>query len=260
MVEPDERVALVTGGSRGIGFGIARCLVAEGWRLVINGRRPDAAVADALEELRAGGGVVSYVRADVSDPRARRRLLEKALEAHGRIDALVNNAGITSPGRLHFLDASEEAFDLVISTNLKAPYFLAQAVAATMIKQRQEDADFRGRIVNITSVNATVVAPNRGDYCLSKAGLSMGTKVMAVCLAEHGIDCFEVRPGIIATDMTAPVRERYDQLIAGGLTLEQRWGEPEDVGKAVAALLRGDLAYATGQVLTVDGGLSIGVL
>jgi 3-oxoacyl-[acyl-carrier protein] reductase len=254
------RVALVTGGSRGIGLGIARHLVADRWSVAINGRRRDEIVAPVVEDLRASGGDVVYIRGDVSQAEARQAIVERTMERFGRIDALVNNAGITSPGRKDFLEATEEAFDEVVATNLKGPYFLAQAVARVMIGQRAADAAFRGRIVNISSINATVAAVSRGDYCMSKAGLSIATRVMAARLAEHGIDCFEVRPGLILTDMTAPVKEKYDRLIGDGLTLERRWGIPDDVGSVVAAALRGDLPYSTGQILVVDGGFTVDVL
>lgn len=256
----NARVALVTGGTRGIGLGISRHLAAEGWRLAVNGRRPEDVVVPVIEELRAAGTEAIYLRADVNDSEARLSLVERTLAGYGRIDALVNNAGITSPGRLDFLEATEDNFDLVIGTNLKAPYFLAQAVARVMVRQHVADPAFRGRIVNISSINATVAAVSRGDYCLSKAGLSMGTRVMAARLAEFGIDCFEVRPGLILTDMTAPVKEKYDRLIADGLTLERRWGMPDDLGRVVAAALRGDLPYSTGQILVVDGGFTVDVL
>jgi 3-oxoacyl-[acyl-carrier protein] reductase len=254
------RVALVTGGSRGIGLGIARHLVADRWSVAINGRRQEDMVAPVVEDLRASGGDVVYIRGDVSQAEARQAIVERTMERFGRIDALVNNAGITSPGRKDFLDATEEAFDEVVATNLKGPYFLAQAVARVMVGQRAADPTFRGRIVNISSINATVAAVSRGDYCVSKAGLSIATRVMAARLAEHGIDCFEVRPGLILTDMTAAVKDKYDRLIADGLTLERRWGLPDDVGSVVAAALRGDLPYSTGQILVVDGGFTVDVL
>jgi 3-oxoacyl-[acyl-carrier protein] reductase len=254
------RVALVTGGSRGIGLGIARNLAAEGWRVAINGRRPDDVVAPVVEELRGAGTDAVYVRGDISRTDARRSIVERTLAAFGRIDALVNNAGITSPGRRDFLEATEEAFDEVIATNLKGPYFLSQAVARVMIAQRQADPAFHGRIVTITSINATVSSTSRGDYGMSKAGLSSAVRVMAARLAEYGIDSYEVRPGLILTDMTAAVKDKYDRLIADGLTLERRWGYPDDIGRAVAALLRGDIPYATGQVLVLDGGFTLDIL
>lgn len=254
------RVALVTGGARGIGLGITKRLLAEGWNVAAAGRRPEADAAPALAELQANGGRVVYVRGDMSDSAARRGVVADTLAAFGRIDALVNNAGAGSPHRLDLLEATEEDFDFVIETNLKGPYFLAQQVANVMVSQRAADASFRGSIVNITSISATVASVNRGDYCVSKAGLSMATKVFAARLAEFGIDCFEIRPGIIRTDMTAGVTDKYDALIAAGLTLERRWGTPDDVAAAVAALIRGDIPYATGQILVIDGGLTIDVL
>jgi len=251
------KAALVTGGSRGIGFGIAKHLVADGYRVAINGEREDSQVADALDELRGGGTDVIYTRGDVSRTEARAKIMADTLEAFGRLDVLVNNAGITSPGRKDILEATEEGFERVIGVNLRGPFFLAQAAANQMIAQREQEPDFRGTIVNITSINSIVATVNRGDYCLSKAALSMGTKLWATRLAEFDIDVFEIRPGIIATDMTKPVTAKYDKLIAEGLTLQKRWGQPDDIGSAVAALARGDIPYATGQVLTVDGGLTM---
>ena len=251
--------ALITGGSRGIGFGIAQHLAADGWNLVINGKRSASEVTDALNELNGTGAEAIYVQGDVSDAQVRVNLVQETVAHFGRIDALVNNAGITSVGRLDYLDATEESFDAVIGTNLKAPYFLAQLVARQMIAQQDANEVFRKKIVNISSVNATVVSLTRGDYCMSKAGLAIATKVMAARLAEYGIDCFEVRPGIIATDMTAGVKDKYDKLIAEGLTFDKRWGTPSDLGSVVAAALRGDIPYSTGQVFVVDGGLTIDI-
>lgn len=169
----------------------------------------------------------------------------------------MNNAGVAPDVRADVLEASPESFDRLISINLRGPYFLTQAAAHWMVKQRQADPAFRGCVVNVSSVSATVVSVNRGDYCISKAGVAMATQLWAARLAEFGIDVFEVRPGVIATDMTSGVKEKYDALIAGGLTVEKRWGTPKDVGRAVAVLARGDLSYATGQVLLIDGGLTL---
>lgn len=251
-------VAVITGGSRGIGFGIAKRLADEGWNLVINGKRSPEEVEPALRGLEAVGASTLYVRGDISLTETRLRLVEESIKRFDRIDALINNAGITSVGRLDYLEATEDSFDQVIATNLKAPYFLSQLVARQMIEQGLVEG-FRYKIVNVTSVNATVVSLTRGDYCISKAGLAIATKVMAARLAEFGIDCFEVRPGIIATDMTAGVKEKYDKLIAEGLTFDKRWGTPDDLGAVVASALRGDLPYSTGQVLVVDGGLTIDI-
>ncbi|GBC94840.1 3-oxoacyl-[acyl-carrier-protein] reductase FabG [bacterium HR16] len=250
-------VALITGGTRGIGLGIARCLAQEGYALALNGVRLPEAVDDVLQELRETGATAEYFQADISQQDERARLVQAVRERFGRLNVLVNNAGVAPQVRADILEASEESFERLIRINLQAPYFLTQAVARWMIEQKQADANFPACIVFITSISATVASPNRGDYCISKAGLSMAAQLWAVRLAEFGIPVYEVRPGIIRTDMTAPVQERYDRLIAEGLTLQPRWGTPEDVGKAVAMLVRGDLPYSTGAVILVDGGLTV---
>jgi len=252
-----QRVALITGGARGIGLGIAQRLLGEGFSLVLNGIRPIADVADVLETLRQAGPAVDYVSGDIGVAADRERLVSEALRRHGRIDVLVNNAGITSPGRKDILEATEEAFDRVMAVNLKGAFFLTQLCARQMIEQRKTEPDRRSYVVNVTSISAEFVSVNRGDYCLSKAALAMSTKLWATRLAEHGIDVYEVRPGVIRSDMTAGVVEKYDHLIADGLTLDRRWGETDDVGRVVAMLVRGDLPYATGQVLKIDGGMTI---
>ncbi len=253
----EYRVALITGGTRGIGLGIARCLAREGYALALNGVRPPEAVHHVLQELREAGVSAEYFQADISQPDERTRLVQAVRERFGRLNVLVNNAGVAPQVRADILEAGEESFERLIRTNLQAPYFLTQAVARWMIEQKGGDAHFRACIVFITSISATVASPNRGDYCISKAGLSMAAQLWAVRLAEFDIPVYEVRPGIIRTDMTAPVQERYDRLIADGLTLQPRWGTPEDVGKAVAMLVRGDLTYSTGAVILVDGGLTV---
>jgi NAD(P)-dependent dehydrogenase (short-subunit alcohol dehydrogenase family) len=254
------RVALVTGGSRGIGFGIARHLASDGCSLVINGVRESNAVQGALDELRSHGVEAVYSRGDMGSTAGREQVMADTMAAFGRLDVLVNNAGMTSPGRLDILEATEANFDRVMAVNAKGPWFLCQAAARVMIRQREADPAFRGCMINITSMSATVVSTNRGDYCISKAALAMGSLLWAARLAEFGIDCYEIRPGIIATDMTAAVTDKYTKLIAGGLTVERRWGTPDDIGRAAAALARGDLPYATGQVLKIDGGLTMGRL
>src|SRR5258708_5903102 len=252
-----RRVALITGGGRGIGLGVARELAASGFDLAINGRRDAAEVEGVLGLLRLSGAQVLYVRADVSELADHERILDAVREKFGRLDVLVNNAGVAPLARADILEASAESFDRLISINLRGPYFLTQAAAQWMIRQREADVRFRGCIVNVSSVSATVASTNRGDYCISKAGISMATRLWAARLAEFGIDVYEVRPGVIATDMTAGVKEKYDQLIANGLTVEKRWGTPRDVGKAVAMLARGELPYATGQGLNIDGGITL---
>ncbi len=259
-VTPINTTALVTGGSRGIGLGIARALARDGWQLALNGLRTEREVGAVLHELRNLGARTIYCRGDISSAEDRAACLERIRGEFGRLELLVNNAGIASPRRDDILEASEESFDKVIDVNLKGPYFLTQAVARWMVDQRQADAAFDGTIINISSVSAELASVNRGDYCMSRAGTSMATKLWAVRLAEFGIRVYEIRPGVIATDMTAPVKEKYDKLFADGLTLERRWGQPEDVGQAVAALARGDFPYATGQVVNVDGGMMIGRL
>ena len=252
-----NRVALVTGGTRGIGLGVAEALAREGWDLALCGVRPAEAVRESLTRLEAWGREVAYFQADVAEAADRARLVQQVEDRFGRLHVLVNNAGIAPPVRADLLEATEENFDRVLAVNLKGPYFLTQRVARWMIRQRQEDPNYQGTIVNIGSISATVVSVNRGEYCVSKAGLAMATQLWAVRLAEFGIRVYEVRPGIIQTDMTAPVREKYDRLLAQGLCVQARWGQPEDVGRAVAMLVRGELAYSPGQVLLVDGGLTI---
>jgi 3-oxoacyl-[acyl-carrier protein] reductase len=249
--------ALVTGGTRGIGLGIARALARDGWNLVLGGTRAEAAVAPVLDELRQAGVTVGYEAADLASVADRTRLVHTLRAKYGALHALVNNAGRAPRIRADLLDAHEDGFEELIRTNLQGPYFLTQAVAREQVVRRQADAGFTAAIVFITSVSAEMASVNRGDYCVSKAGLSMAARLFAVRLAAHGIPVYEVRPGIIETDMTAGVKETYDRRIADGLVPERRWGQPEDVGRVVAALLRGDAPYATGSVITVDGGLSL---
>jgi NAD(P)-dependent dehydrogenase (short-subunit alcohol dehydrogenase family) len=257
MTAQRVRTALVTGGTRGIGLGVARALAREGWNLALSGVRRASAVAAVLDELRAAGVLVSYDAADLADRDQRTRFAEALRERHGAMDALVNNAGRAPRVRADLLDAGEDSFEELIRTNLQGPYFLTQALAREQVARRNADSAFRPAIVFITSVSAEAASINRGDYCVSKAGLSMAARLFAVRLAAHGIPVYEVRPGIIETDMTAGVRDAYDQRIAEGLVPERRWGTPDDVGRVVAALLRGDAPYATGSIINVDGGLAL---
>jgi 3-oxoacyl-[acyl-carrier protein] reductase len=250
-------VALVTGGTRGIGFGIARALAAAGWDLIVTGVRPAADVGDALRSLQDLESKADYIASDIASAGDRAALVEQIRARHGAVNAIVNNAGRAPRVRADLLDATEESFDELIRTNLQGPYFLTQAIARDMVARRTSDPSHRAAIVFVTSVSAEMASPNRGDYCVSKAGLAMTVKLFALRLAAHQIPVYEVRPGIIATDMTSGVREMYDRRIADGLVPEGRWGSTEDVGHAVATLLRGDIAYATGSVITIDGGLSV---
>jgi NAD(P)-dependent dehydrogenase (short-subunit alcohol dehydrogenase family) len=250
-------IALVTGGSRGIGFGVAKALAKSGYEVVITGRRAGSEVTPALKQLQACGVRAEYVAADVSSNSDRQRLLETIENHFGKLNVLVNNAGMAPRVRADVLDAAEDSFDELIAVNLKGPYFLTQMVARWMIRQKSSDPAFRGCIINIGSISATVASLTRGEYCISKAGIAMATRLWAVRLAEFGIGVYEIRPGIIATDMTAAVKSKYDALIAEGLLLEKRWGTPDDVGKTAAMLARGDLPYASGSVLILDGGLTL---
>ncbi len=257
MTETVQKTALITGGTRGIGLGIARALASDGWTLVLTGVRPAAEVIATLDELRAAGNTVDYIISDIASREARHALVETIAARYGALNAIVNNAGRAPALRADLLEATEESFEAVITTNLQGPYFLTQALAREMVRRRRAQPTFAATIVFVTSVSADMASPNRGDYCVSKAGLAMATKLFATRLATEGIPVFEVRPGIVATDMTAGVRDTYDRRIADGLVPERRWGMPEDVGRAVAALVRGDVPYATGSIVHVDGGLSI---
>jgi NAD(P)-dependent dehydrogenase (short-subunit alcohol dehydrogenase family) len=252
-----KKVALITGAGRGIGLGIAKCLAADGCDVVVCDIHPQEKIQAALDELGALGADVLYCLADVSDPDARARMLAETKERFGRLNVLVNNAGVAPKVRADILEATEESYEWVMKINLQGPYFLTQAVANWMIEQRREDDAFDGCIVNISSISVTVASPSRGDYCISKAGIAMATRLWAVRLAEFGIPVYEIRPGIIKTDMTAPVTAKYDKLIAEGLLVQPRWGLPEDVGRAAAMLVRGDLGYSTGQAIMVDGGFRL---
>ena len=255
-------VALITGASRGIGRAIALALSPIGFDLVINyvsnRQAAEQTQADAMHQnpkIRA-----EICRADISQAEDRVRLVDFTREKFGRLEVLVNNAGIAPTVRADILEASEESFDQVLGVNLKGPYFLTQTVAKWMIEQRQQNASRRPKIVTINSISAYTASVNRGDYCVSKAGLGMMTKLFAARLAEHGINVYEIRPGVIATDMTATVKEKYDRLIAEGLSPIKRWGQPEDVAKAVAAIARDDFLFSTGEVINVDGGFHLSIL
>jgi 3-oxoacyl-[acyl-carrier protein] reductase len=252
-----KKVALITGGTRGIGYGIATHLAQDGCDIAVCGMREEAAVAAALEAVRALGVEVLYCRADVSCREDRATMLAAVKARFGRLNVLVNNAGVAPTVRADILEATEESFDRLIGINLKGPYFLTQTVANWLVEQKEADPAFRGCIINISSISATVASPSRGDYCITKAGISMATQLYAARLGDCDIPVYEIRPGIIKTDMTAAVTEKYDALIFDGDILAQsRWGVPEDIGKAAAMLARGDLAYSTGQVIMVDGGLT----
>jgi NAD(P)-dependent dehydrogenase (short-subunit alcohol dehydrogenase family) len=247
-------VVLVTGGSRGIGRGICVELARQGYALAINyvGNEDAARQTQVLIDRETD---TLLCRADVGASLERERMVEEVLARWGRIDVLVNNAAITSVGRRDILEATEESWDRVLDVNLKGPFFLCQRIAREMVRRLPDLVN--PTLVNISSLSSYSVSTNRGDYCVSKAGLSMVTRLFAARLAEYGIAVYEVSPGIIETDLTAGNREHYDRLIAEGLTPIRRWGTPADVGRAVAALVRGQFPFSTGNVIHVDGGFHI---
>jgi len=251
----ERAVAIVTGASRGIGRAIAIELAKLGYDLVIN--RVQQEPPQTLKEIEGLGAACEFVQADIGCSEDRSRLVASAKSRFGRCDLLVNNAAAAPLKRLDILEATEESFDRVLGINLKGPYFLTQQVANWMVEQRKQYPDRRLRIVNIGSVSSYASTPARGEYCISKAGLSMMTKLYAHRLAEYNIGVFEICPGVIATDMTSPVKGKYDKLIAEGLSPTRRWGQPEDVAKAVGVIAEGKLDFSTGNVINVDGGFHL---
>ena len=252
-----RKVALITGGTRGIGLGIAKELAGNGFDLAILGRRAKDQILEALENLGSSGADVLYIQGNVAEAGDREKALS-AIKAHfNRLNILVNNAGMGPRTRTDILETTPESFDEVMDVNLKGPYFLTQAVSCWMIEQKKQDEGFEGCIINISSVSAVMASVNRGEYCISKAGISMMTRLFAARLGSHEIPVYEIRPGIVLTDMTIPVRQKYDQMLREGLAVQSRWGMPEDVGKAVLSLATGSFPYSTGAVINVDGGMMI---
>ena len=249
--------AIVTGASRGIGRAIAKQLAADGFGVLVNYYRSADAAADVVQEVRSAGGTAVAVQADVGAAAGRNALIDAVDEHFGQLDVLVNNAGITSQGRKDLLDATEESWDVVMDTNLKGPFFLAQLAARRMITDMQNGNTSRGTLINISSISGQAVSTNRADYCIAKAGMQMMTWLYASRLAEQKILVYEVCPGVIASDMTAPVEEKYDRLIADGLSPIRRWGQPKDVAAAVSTLSSGVFGFSTGDRINVDGGFHI---
>jgi 3-oxoacyl-[acyl-carrier protein] reductase len=257
QAEAGGRAALVTGAGRGIGRAIALALAERGWRVAINFREDRQAASETLALVERARGQGITVQADIADPDDRERLVAGVLEAFGQIDLLVNNAGMGPRQRRDLLETDETSYDEVMGVNLKGPFFLIQKVALAMIDLLGKGVVAEPKIVNIGSISAYTSSVNRGEYCISKAGLAMVTTLYAHRLAEYGIRVYEIRPGIIETDMTAVVKDKYDALIAEGLVPIQRWGRPEDVGQAVVAIAEGRLPYSTGEVINVDGGFHL---
>lgn len=242
---------IVTGAARGIGLEMAKAFASWGATSYVLDL-DEAALAEAatIDGIRT-------IRANVADTDDVNAAVAQVIAETGRIDVLVNNAGVAPQERRDLLQATPESYDRVMGINLRGPYFLTQAIARQMLEQDAGDLPVRGTIVNVSSISATTVSTNRGEYCLSKAGVSMATRLWAARLAPEGILVYEVRPGVIATDMTAGVQERYDALFAQGLAPMPRWGQPSDVGGAVAALATGQMPYSTGDVIHVDGGMHL---
>lgn len=252
-----NKVALITGGTRGIGLGIALSLAEAGYDLALNGQRDETSVEEILNEVKNYGVEVIYCQGNIANNDSRLAILQRIMEHYGQLNILINNAGVAPKERKDLLQVDEASFDWLMEINLKGPFFLSQAVAKWFKKQKAANNDFEGCIVNITSMSANVASINRGEYCISKAGLSMMSQLFTVRLSEFNIPVYEVRPGVIETDMTAGVKTKYDKMVSEGLTLEPRLGLPSDIGKAVRALVNGDIPYSTGQVITLDGGINV---
>ena len=253
----NERVALVTGGGRGIGRGIALALGQRGWRVGVSFHRDSSAANETGRAIIAAGGEALVLQGDIARTADHLRILETLRQTWGRLDLLVNNAGMAPRQRKDLLELTEESYDEVLSTNLKGPFFLTQQAARWMVELKRTGLTPEPIIINIGSMSAYTASISRGEYCISKAGMGMMTSLFAVRLAEEGIRVYEIRPGIIATDMTVGVREKYDHLIAEGLLPIKRWGQPEDVAAAVVALAESALPYSTGEVINVDGGFHL---
>ena len=249
----DRRQALVTGGGRGIGRGIVLALAAEGWHVAINFRSNREAAEEAADSARAAGGEATLVPGNIAEPADRAAVAKATLEACGSLDLLVNNAGMAPRQRVDLLEMGEASYDEIMDVNLKGPLFLTQTLARHMV-DRVNSGGRPGQIVNIGSISGFTSSSNRSEYCISKAGMTMMTALLADCLSPWGINVYEIQPGLIETDMTRGVKARYDALIEDGLTPIPRWGQPEDIGKAVAAIAGGALPFSTGEIIRVDGG------
>jgi 3-oxoacyl-[acyl-carrier protein] reductase len=257
MFNQNKKVALITGSGRGIGRGIAVQLAKAGWYIVINDLGNPVPPQETLDLVKASGSDGIIVLANITLAEDRKRLLDETLATFGRVDLLVNNAGIGPRQRMDILEVGAESMDEVMQVNLLGPFFLTQAIAKTMIDLINKKVVSEPKIINIGSISAYTSSTSRAEYCISKAGVAMSTLLYADRLAREGINVYEIRPGIIATPMTSVVKDKYDQLIAEGVTPIQRWGQPEDIGKTVLAIAEGYLPFSTGQVIDVDGGFHI---
>ena len=254
----NNKAVLITGGASGIGLGIATQLASEGYAIALMGRSPEERVKENIDKIKSFGIPVIYISGNVTSDESRRAVIQKIDSEFGRLDVLVNNAGVAPKVRMDILATTEESFDFVLGINLKGTFFLTQLAANYMIEEVRKDINIVPTIINVSSISAYTASTMRGEYCISKAGIGMITALFADRLAEYGINVYEVRPGIIATDMTTGVKEKYDRLILEeGLLPIRRWGTTEDVANAVSVLCSGKLAYATGEVLNIDGGFHI---
>jgi len=246
-----KQTAIITGGAGGIGFGTAQQLAADGFNIAIFDIKDESAFFEKISQLDAAGSDTMYFCGNIAKVEDCYAFVEKVIEKYGKIDVLVNNSGVAPKVRADILDTTEESMDFVFDINIKGTFFMTQAVARRMIEQND------GIIINISSISAYASSVNRPEYCMSKSAISMMTVLFADRLAAHGIRVYEIRPGIIHTDMTAPVTEKYDRMITDGVFPIARWGYPEDVAKAVSAFAGGAFPYSTGEVVNVDGGFHL---
>jgi len=253
-----NKTALITGGASGIGLGIAVQLASEGYAVALMGRSPEERMKENIDQVKSFGTPVIYISGNVTSDESRRAILHTIDSEFGRLDVLINNAGVAPKVRMDILETTEESFDFVMGINLKGTFFLTQLAANYMVGEVKKSRAIAPVIINISSISAYTSSTMRGEYCISKAGIGMITALFADRLAEYGINVYEVRPGIIATDMTAGVKEKYDRLILEeGILPIRRWGTPEDVANAVSVLCSGKLSYATGEVINIDGGFHV---
>jgi NAD(P)-dependent dehydrogenase (short-subunit alcohol dehydrogenase family) len=252
------KVALITGGANGIGLGVATQLAGEGYAIALMGRSTEERVKENIDKIKSFGTPVMYLSGNIASDESRRAVLQNIDSEFGRLDVLVNNAGVAPKVRLDILSTTEESFDFVLGINLKGTFFLSQLAANYMVEEVKNNIGITPIIINISSISAYTSSTARGEYCISKAGIGMMTALFADRLAEHGINVYEIRPGIIATDMTAGVKDKYDRLILEeGILPLKRWGTPEDIGNAVSVLCSGKLAYSTGDIFNIDGGFHV---
>ena len=257
-IDTKGSIAVVTGSRRGIGLGIARKLADNGYTVILSATAEKENVTELLNEFKAKGQSVDYIKCDISNTEDRKNLVNTVMEQYGRIDVFVNNAGVAPITRLDVLETTEESFDRLMNTNLKGTFFLTQLAANAMLSKKGKIENYSPRIINISSVSVYASSVNRGEYCVSKAGISMTTTLFADRLAEEGIPVFEIRPGIILTDMTAKVQEKYKKMIEeDGVTPIRRFGTPDDVADSVLAACTGLMDFSSGQVLNADGGFHI---